>query len=467
MPNTQSYGAADAAPDRRALTLLAILLLALFLRVLPVVYNWSTPGVFMQFDSFTYLTTADNLAHGRGFTTATAPPYEPSLYRTPGFPWVLSLLLRLGLTMPQVMLFQAVLSTVTVLVLFLLLERAVSRRVAYIGSLLLAVAPVTISYTTYLLSEIYSAFVLTLAAFFVARFARSNRTADLIVASVLTGLTIVVHPLFLFLPLAVLPLWLIHPFKDGAFKRMIRVVAALAIMYAPTAAWMVRNVRVARYYGVAAVASVNAFKIKAVIVSAQVNGTTPQQESERLIRYCEDKIGPHGTPDARYHCWNETASAILAAHPFTYAWMHVQGMVRELVGPGTDTIIRIVYGAEVLGPDGQYYDSRAHAAFASPGHPVRRAIVFATMGLHGFFLLTFAIGVLVQAGRALRGEDWRVPAALLLPVLYVLVVTGGPEGLSRFRVIYMAFFVTFSAFGVLSVLDAVRLRRPQESLSLA
>jgi hypothetical protein len=45
-----------------------------------------------------------------------------------------------------------------------------------------------------------------------------------------------------------------------------------------------------------------------------------------------------------------------------------------------------------------------------------------------------------------------------LPIAYVLLITGGPEGFARFRVIYMPFLLTFSAIGIVCSVNALRHR---------
>ena len=106
-------------------------------------------------DSVRYLIWGNSLAHGKGFVDATQP--DPDRYVVHA-PFVSVLLAPVELVLPlsivAAKLWIVLFGVISLLVLFRWLERLWGRRAAFVGTCLFAFNPLTLIYSTEILSEI-------------------------------------------------------------------------------------------------------------------------------------------------------------------------------------------------------------------------------------------------------------------------------------------------------------------------
>jgi 4-amino-4-deoxy-L-arabinose transferase-like glycosyltransferase len=440
-------------PSRPPIRWLVLLVaVALGLRLLPVLCHGSHPALFMGYDSWGYHRLATNLLAGHGYTWDTAPPYTPNLYRPPGYPVVLLGLYALtGPSILAAIALQAVAGTAAVLLTYVLARSLdYSPRVALLAAAVQALDPVAIQYSNLVHTEVYTSLILLLAAVCVCRYRRSARAGWLLAAGGLLAGGILVHPVLLFLPL-LLPA---APLLTAATRTPWHIGAALAALVLallPASAWVARNWYVGGLAGLSSVSDVNLLKYKAAGVEAELHGTTREIERDRLAQECEAELPPGATPGERYRLWERRGTAILLAHPLTYAKVHVRGMLVELFGPERDHTTRLLYGSATLDASGDYTDASIAAARSERPVAALEAVRFLILGWQG----VLTVGLLVGTWLTLRRRRWLLVALLVVP-LYVLALSGGPEGSPRFRTIYLPALSILTGVGAQAVLG----RRP-------
>ena len=162
-----------------------------------------SPVLFMDPDSWEYHRIASNLLAGNGYSWDTQPPYSPNFYRVPGFPVVLLGLYSLtGPSIPAAIAVQAVVSTATILLTFLLARALTGRIGISLGAAAVqALDPVAIQYSNILLTETFTSPLILLTAYCVWNYLGSARPGWLAGAGAILGVGILVHPVLLFLPL--------------------------------------------------------------------------------------------------------------------------------------------------------------------------------------------------------------------------------------------------------------------------
>jgi 4-amino-4-deoxy-L-arabinose transferase-like glycosyltransferase len=447
---------APPSPPRPPLIWLALLLaLALGLRLLPVLCHGAHPALFMGYDSWGYHRLATNLLAGHGYSWDTAPPYTPNLYRPPGYPVLLLGLYALtGPSILAAIALQALAGTAAVLLTFVLARGLdYPPRVALLAAAVQALDPVAIQYSNLMHTEVYTSLILLLTAVCVCRYRRSARAGWLLAAGALLAAGILVHPVLLFLPL----LLLAAPLLTAATRTPRQLGAALTavvLALAPASAWVGRNWYVGGLAGLSSVSDVNLLKYKAAGVEAELRGTTREVERDRLARECEAELPPGATPGERYRLWEKRGTAILLAHPLTYAKVHVRGMLVELFGPERDHTTRLLYGSATLDQSGTYTDASIAAARTERPVPAVEAGRYLILG----WQVVLAVGLLLGTWHALRRRRWLLVALLVVP-LYVLTLSGGPEGSPRFRTIYLPALSILTGVGAHAVLSRRTARR--------
>ena len=127
-----------------------------------------------------------------------------------------------------------------------------------------------------------------------------------------------------------------------------------------------------------------------------------------------------------------------------YAKLHIKGMLREFFGPGRDDFARLVYGgSKVIDDSGHVTDERIRRAVKSNSNRCLDAVRYAALSVQAVTYGLFMTGCAYLFVR----RRFLLALGLLFPIAYVLVLSGGPEAFSRFRVSYMPFVCIIAAFG--------------------
>jgi 4-amino-4-deoxy-L-arabinose transferase-like glycosyltransferase len=334
----------------------------------------------------------------------------------------------------------------TVLLTFFLVRALTGQRsLALAAAGVLALDPVAIQYSNLLLTETFTSPLILLVAACVWRYRASARPGWLALAGSLLACGILVHPVLLFLPLFLLVTPLLTR-RTRTPRQFAAALVATVIALAPPSAWIVRNWYVGDFVGISSVTAVNLLKYKAAGVEAELRGTSREVERDRLTKECETELPPDASPAERFRLWQRRGSAIVLAHPLTYAKVHAKGMALELVGPERDHTTRLLYGAAVLNESGEYTDASTAAAHTEKRVALFEVARYLILGWQGLLLTGLAVGTWLVA----RSQPRLLCALSMLPI-YVLALSGGPEASPRFRVLYLPVFAFLTAVGARAI----------------
>jgi hypothetical protein len=194
----------------------------------------------LAMDELQYQEIAANLAEGRGFML-----YEkPTSWRPPLYPFVLSIVYRAAGTTDPVAarVFQAGLSLVNLLLVYLLGRRLFGERVGLGAAVIFAFYPSFLFYNNHLLTEGLFTFLLTVTAYLLAVYLDSRRAFILALAGASLGLTVLTREILL--PMVAIMALLAGHVTSWRPPRWAAHVAALVVAFlAVVTPWAVRNTR--------------------------------------------------------------------------------------------------------------------------------------------------------------------------------------------------------------------------------
>lgn len=140
----------DRWPWPRWPYLVALVLIAVIFRV-ALILTW--PQHIAGTDASQYLTLARNLAEGREYSLWKTPPFDPDVYRSPGYPLFIALFLKSGLGLLSILAAQVILEFTSVFLAAAVIGRLASRRAARIALILGLLCPFTAAIPCLFLSE--------------------------------------------------------------------------------------------------------------------------------------------------------------------------------------------------------------------------------------------------------------------------------------------------------------------------
>jgi 4-amino-4-deoxy-L-arabinose transferase-like glycosyltransferase len=299
---------------------------AFLARLAPLVlpFEWSGP------DSVSYLTPAQDVLAGEGYTAT---------HRPPGYPAFLIIGLGLGGgSLLVVRLLQALLGALTVPLVHGLLRSRHGARAAKIGVILAALDPIAVGQSPFLLREGLLLFLLTLLLWILSRWQGRRRYVG--AGGVLAALTLT-HPLFVLLGPALLAVEVATEPSWGARLRRARPwVGALLIVALPTFLWGRRNQHRSGQFGLGEIATTVPARelwLTSACSNLWVSGDTATgfqalawQREAQLV----DELGVAGAKRELYRMawanWRDhpLRSAGRVVRQNTWYWLEIPGAVR-------------------------------------------------------------------------------------------------------------------------------------------
>ncbi len=433
-------------------------------------------------DAWGYHRLALNLDLGNGFGLRREAPFIADSVRTPLYPLFLLLIRRtLGPAPRAAALIQALLDSVTALVVYALARQLANQRSGRIAALLYALNPTQVRYASELLTETTLVFLITLCglvfikySYYVLRIpscthhaSRFTKTlaphASLPLLALLTALCILCKPNVQFLPLIfALGIALIH---QEHWQRAIKVVGLyLGIVGVLLAPWIARNWYVFGRPFLSTAFEGNVSRVSAPAAMAQAEWRYPAPWTDEwegdFLRLVEQAAARYGWEkawdtlterelDRQNHQVYLVARETLLRHPWAWMISHGQAMLRYLE-PQT---FKVCY-TQISGrpwPAHIIDDAPLHLArwiggghWAEAWQVIREDRWGKLDRLQGLVLWGTYAGQVVELILAIRGAHKlcgaqrlrRHPAlalTLVLTVAYILFVPG-PIAYERFRV---------------------------------
>jgi 4-amino-4-deoxy-L-arabinose transferase-like glycosyltransferase len=407
------------------------------------------PSAVRDPDSPGYLAPARALVDAGRFSITPTDPI-PMFIRTPGYPVFLASILWFTDSRWAISLIQAIVSLLAVAAVVWVGRRLIGPSAGLVAGAVVVLDPLQFVASGTLLSESLSAVVVALmagvgAVVFALRSPAQVPPGALLALGALAAAATMVRPSFWFYPAVIVILLAVR------LRRLPRrtLVAQLLVFMLPivlvVGGWQLRNHARVGSWQVSAVPSINLYCDNAAEVEANLSGASLASVMDRFG--CPRAVDPDTDCErqAGWACWvpdpdapgqgfddlGREARQILLDHPVQTARVVGEGLVREIAGPGTDTVARYL-GVEPS--------------------PALTAVLFVwNASLWGFAALGAVVGL-----RSSHRTFW---AFVVATIGYVMLVSAGAAAYARLRTPIIPLLALLAAIGVR---HAMALRRSRE-----
>lgn len=195
-------------------------------------------------DAAQYDAIAVNISAGQGFSLAHSAPFLPTMLREPLYPYLLSIIYSLfGHDYLWVKIFQGLLFSCTCFLTYYLARDVFGEKVAKLSSLLLAFCLTLANFCSYLLSELVTAFLLSLLVFSLVLAARKKKNSYFFIGGVILGLvSLSKTAMLLFLVIVAVGLFLLAKYNKFSLKKTLASLVVFTLAFFMTILpWVYRN----------------------------------------------------------------------------------------------------------------------------------------------------------------------------------------------------------------------------------
>ena len=432
----------------------------LFLAIQACVATWvyhHDPGRVLAPDSPSYEMSALALLVDGRFWTAPGSG-EPQIHRTPGYPALIAASYALFGHDPVVVIGIQILMNCAMVLLVRRMAGRVSVAAGCVAALLLAIDVACFASAQYLLTETFFTLQLVLYVVLWIEMRRStpNESRHNVLAAV-SGVVLatmaLTRPIAYYLPALAAILTVVVARRDGLTSR--RALLSGAVLLIPAVVilgmWQVRNVRVSGSAEFSQIKNVNLLMYRAAGVVALRDRISLEAARNQLQRAIERQHPDlHGARllDAA----GDEARQILRAEPLLAARGVAEGFARMMLVPGENALLQVLGVDQPTGPAGDLMRLDLSSF-------VRKWVV----GRPGEFLLfVFALVHLVVLYGLATIALWRMPLETgpVMLILYLMVLSSGPEAYPRFRVPLVPLLAILAGVGYQHLRSAFARARP-------
>jgi len=410
---------------------------------------------FFGGDSHQYHVLATNLLDRGIFSLQTSPPYEPDIFRTPGYPLFMAAIYGisghslLALAVVQVLL--AACTTVLLAGLAYRLRR--SRAVAITAAVIWAITPIRALFSGMIAPETLFTSLLILILYCLIQPNDSSRWWHAALAGLAYGLAVLTRPIgIILIPILILVLLWQHPPRQW-LRTLVAAILAVGLVLMP---WLVRNYRLYRRITLSSIGGFNLLFYTTASVIAHEAGVSFLDGQELVGSYYQDYLQRHPeihNPAEQSQAMMAVAIEIILKRPIAFAWYN---LLHSLYGmaPGVSTAI-VFLRPGMLDPN----TVQGSPAVAALGHPL---VAFVAGVLTLFYVPLYALSA-VGLLRLFWKRDWFVLLTMLLLIAVPLYAAGGASS-SRFRVPIEPYLALLAAEGIWTGVLWLKARRTLPSL---
>ena len=419
-------GLRASARSRADLTL--VLFAAAALRVSVFATAASSPQRFWSLDDREYLAVATHLR--ASYLSNSGRLFDIGLRRTPGYPlFVRAIFDVFGHHYAAVICVQLVVSIATVALTYWLASQVLPRPFALVAAAALAFDPASVVFANQLLTESLFTFLLTLAVGLVVSSWKSGSAITASIGGLALGMAVLVRPVAEYLPL-VLALTLV--LMGARAKRPIVVATTVAFLIGfalPSGAWLLRN------YDKTGVALISTIDGHNMLQYRAVGALVEDGEARQLAQHnVLVRLAPHVHPGENAaqisRAELSVGLSILAQHPVGAIKDWGRGEARLLLGPARSETATLLTGNATANPTWL------------------RMLVLVDQLITIAVLIGAAAGVAGLLLRRIRNPPLWI---LVTTVAYLVIISGGHEAYSRFRVPVAPLLVVLGAAGLTMV----------------
>lgn len=440
--------------------LLAALVLRVAVALLAMTCNEDS-SVFFEPYSPQYLKPAMSLVSSDGF----AVDGHPELRRTPGYP----MLLVPGIVLHNVALvtivLQLLLSCLTVYLVYRIgLLLFGQSDIAAWCSLLYAIEPLSVIFTSLIMPETALTCAVCAFFFYLLQYIHGGSMRHLVASAGAAAACAYISPVTLYLPFVIVLAGVIHALMKRKKALLTPALVFLGLYVGLIGPWVIRNKVEAGFCGFSTIFPNSMYYSVAGSVEAELDGKpiedVQRELGHRLSVYSEH----HPEPSEQYSFMRREGLRAVISEPCTYASIHLKGMVRTLVGLAAHGYVRLLcvlpssggLRTQVLMGDGLMRIA------ISRWRELPFAVVLVTGALEMMAIIVYSLALVGLFSRRVLGTA--EGTVLLISALYILVVTGGFHGYSRYRHPITPVVAILAGYGFCLLLERWKGRRKPSHL---
>lgn len=442
-----------------------ILSFAFLLRIAITIIAWFSlhdVKAFYAKDTGSYLQPALELVAQGSFTTFGAP----ELFRTPGYPLLLSLGVWLGQVEIITIGLQILLGCLTTYLVYLLaLELFTDTRIASWSALAFSLEPISIISSNWLLSDTLFTTLLAGALYCLIRFVKTRQTSLLMLAASIFALSVYVRPIGYFLPLALALTLLIW----GVVKREKQLIAQTflfaAIAFGIISAWQIRNRVETGYAGFSAAVDYNLYFHQVAALKSRENGVPFYEVMEEMGFYSREKYLSQNpeqqiwTLAQQYEFMRTEGVKATWRDPLAAANIYLHGLVISMFDPGASEYLRLFGFYPKSGKVLNGVVSEGIIATAI-NLVTTKPLLFSLTCILGFLLLLYYSLSLIGLKASFQQSSLSF-LLLLITGMYLIALSGGTIAASRFRLPVMIVVCILAGQGLSIAMSQIQLWKVQ------
>lgn len=309
--------------------LLSLVLLSFVLKLLYLIPGMSDASLYLRVDSFSYLNPAKSLLYDFTYSTNAASNI-PALHRTPVYP--LFLAFSLGISKGSLLfcaVFSAVISSLTLIPLYLSARMFLKEKYAVIAASLYLLHPTVFAIFPLIISDTLFVFFTSFTMYFFLSFLQKRFLYLLLVCAGTASLAVLTRPLMLFwcFP-AIFVLFFLPAFPVK--KKMFHSLLFLLIFALLPTFWLLRNYHYGAGWRIDIVSAdtakhnVSTFESRRNNIPAAVLREQYDKEAEETFRKDPEKYASYSS---RLSFHEERLAKTMKKYPFSYFFLHFRPVV--------------------------------------------------------------------------------------------------------------------------------------------
>ncbi len=385
-------------------------------------------------------------------------------FRTPAYPIFLAIIyLIFGINVNAVIAVQLIIALGSVFLIYKIAYRLFNKRVAILSAAILSIEPNHILISYDLLTEILFIFILLAGTLCLIRSIQENSYKFLIFSAFLVGLTSLIRPISLFIPIIPIFIITIKSISDKENWNIILKKSSLfvIIFIITIAPWFIRNKIV---YDSFSFTSISGFNLLNYNVAYTINAN----EDKPLVKIREElyknKVLPMGDSikmeQNRFYLseiQKKVAMDYIKNHKWNYFKAHIIGMINLYSVCSYKTFI--LHFFKVKRPVISEIDTKERGKVLLSLERLRGYSIYTIIfGLIYFFLFIVVMYILVAIGiwELVKEKRFVLILSLLSVIMYFTVLTGVVGGVERYKMPISAYYILFASYGVNMLINKLK-----------
>lgn len=410
-----------------------------------------------------YAVLTFNLVNHQVFSQSRVAPFEPDVFRTPGYPVFMIPSYAIFGNFYLVLVEQVIMLFLTAILIFKMANKLIGQKWAKVLTTLYLFLPSTVLSASYLDNENLFVFIFVIALYLFFFSEMKNFYLKWALTGFLLALSAYIRPASLYILFFFVPAYFLFFIKWSEISRKHLIATALLILVfmGTLAPWCIRNKYKTGIFAFTSTGPLVLFSQNAGIFYQTMNGLTFDEALYALEDMAGIPRGPIPVELKYYDVMKKVALEVIFAHPFRYTFFHLSSSVSFFTSSSAHVYWRFVKDIQ---PD---FYLTAEPYLIQALNPFSWPLLVTVVKNHGWRLVdnTFwAIITLLAFASVWWSKNVRLSRMFLAIIFYFAFVTG-PMSYARYRMPVEPLLL-ICAFGTVAFLWSRHKERSFEKINL-